>query len=89
MAARLPPLPLPLEPWNQIAKQLDLSPQQKRIVELILCNACDKQIADILDRGKPTVRTHLNRIYRRLNVKDRGELVLLIFRMSHGQCSAQ
>jgi DNA-binding NarL/FixJ family response regulator len=84
----LPPLPLPLKQWNQIAKQLELSPQQKRIVELILRNACDKQIAASLGRGKPTIRTHLDRIFRRLNVDDRGDLVLLIFRMSHGLCSS-
>lgn len=81
---KLPPLPLPLKQWNDIAKELNLSPQQKRIVELILRNACDKQIAAAMGRGKPTIRTHLDRIFRRLEVEDRGELVLLVFRLSHG-----
>ena len=79
----LPPLPLPQKLWNNIARELELSPQQKRIVELILRNACDKQIAIALGRGKPTIRTHLDRVFRRLHVEDRGELVLLIFRLSH------
>jgi DNA-binding NarL/FixJ family response regulator len=81
------PLPLPPRLWNEIARELEFSPQQKRIVELILRNACDKQIAAALGRGKPTIRTHLDRVFRRLEVEDRGELVLLIFRMSHGLCS--
>ncbi len=90
MAPRnLPPLPLPLKLWNQIAKALKLSPQQKRIVELILRNACDKQIAVLLGIRKPTVRTHLDRVFRRLQVEDRGELILLIFRMSHGSCPSE
>lgn len=80
---RLPPLPLSDDLWNVIAAELAFSPQQKRIVELILRNACDKQNASLLGRRRPTIRTHLDRIFRRLNVEDRGELVLLIFRLSH------
>ena len=90
MAPRsLPPLPLPQKLWNQIAKSLKLSPQQKRIVELILRSACDKQIAMMLGIKKPTVRTHLDRLFRRLDLNDRCELILLVFRMSHGACPHQ
>jgi hypothetical protein len=31
----------------------------------------------------PTVRTHINRLFRRLQIADREELILLIFQRSH------
>jgi len=77
----LPP-PLSADQWKRIAKELALPPQQRRIVELILRNACDKQIAAALRIGRPTVRTYLSRIFARLGVSDRLELVLLVLRMS-------
>jgi DNA-binding NarL/FixJ family response regulator len=80
----LPPLPLPPPIWDRIANSLQLPPQQKRIVELILRNRCDKQIAADMQLCRPTVRTYLSRIFSRLQVSDRQELVLLVFRMSHG-----
>jgi DNA-binding CsgD family transcriptional regulator len=77
------PLPLPATQWRRLAKEFGLSPQQKRIVELILCNACDKQIAVAMKLRRPTIRTYLSRIFARLGVNDRLELVLLVLRRSH------
>jgi DNA-binding CsgD family transcriptional regulator len=82
-SANLPPLPLPAEKWNQLIATLKLSPQQTRIVELILRNCGDKQIAAELGLKVPTVRTHLNRIFERLRIEDRGALVLMLFAASH------
>ncbi len=65
--------------WTQIVEALGLSPQQSRVVELILQGMCDKQIAAELRLGVPTVRTHLGRIFQRINVGDRVELVLRVF----------
>jgi DNA-binding NarL/FixJ family response regulator len=79
----LPPLPLPPEKWNQLVATLKLSPQQTRIVELILRNCGDKQIAAELNLKVPTVRTHLDRIFKRLKIEDRGALVLMLFAASH------
>jgi DNA-binding NarL/FixJ family response regulator len=79
----LPPLPLPIEKWNQLVATLKLPPQQIRIVELILRNYCDKQIAAALGLKVPTVRTYLHRIFERLRVSDRLELVLRLFELSH------
>jgi DNA-binding NarL/FixJ family response regulator len=81
----LPPLPIPTGKWIQLVAMLQLSPQQIRIVELILRNCRDKQIAAELQLKVPTVRTHLRRIFDRLGVEDRMELVLLIFAASHGR----
>jgi DNA-binding NarL/FixJ family response regulator len=76
-------LPLPADKWQQIMVSLQLPPQQIRIVELILRNCCDKQIATSLGVKVPTVRTYLHRIFERMGVGDRLELVLRIFAMSH------
>jgi len=55
-----------------------------RIVELILRNRCDKQIAAAMGLKKPTVRTYMQRIFTRLDVSDRVELVLKLCALSHG-----
>jgi DNA-binding NarL/FixJ family response regulator len=80
----LPPLPLPAEKWHALAQELELSPRHKRIVELILRNRCDKQIVADLGIAHSTLRTHITRIFGRLGVSDRVELVLLLFSLSHG-----
>jgi DNA-binding NarL/FixJ family response regulator len=79
----IPDLPLSPEKWQQLMQMLQLPPQQIRIVELILRNYCDKQIAAALGLKVPTVRTYLHRIFERLSVGDRLELVLRLFALSH------
>jgi DNA-binding NarL/FixJ family response regulator len=79
-----PPLPFPPEKWEDIAAGLKFSPTQKTVVELILQNRCDKQIEGELGISHSTLRTHVDRIYRRASVVDRQELMLLLCAMSHG-----
>jgi len=79
----IPDLPLPPDKWRQLLERLQLPPQQIRIVELILRNCCDKQIAAELGLKVPTVRTYLQRTYVRVGVGDRVELILRLFAMSH------
>jgi DNA-binding NarL/FixJ family response regulator len=79
-----PELPLPHALWTQLVETLHLPPQQIRIVELILRNRCDKQIAAALGIKVPTLRTYVQRIYLRMSVSDRQELVLKLFALSHG-----
>jgi len=76
--------PMPRALWTQIAGRLKLPPQQQHIVELILCNYCDKQIAKDMNLKVPTIREYVKRIHSRLDVHDRQELILRIFAMSHG-----
>ena len=84
------PLPLPMSPttWREIAADLALSHQQKRIVELILCGQQDKEIAATLTLSVPTIRTYLRRIFDRCGVDDRLSLVLLIFARAQTLVSA-
>jgi DNA-binding CsgD family transcriptional regulator len=82
-------LPLPNALWMQLVEILQLPPQQIRIVELILRNCGDKQIAAALGIKVPTVRTYLHRIYERLDVNDRQQLVLKLFALSHDLSHSQ
>jgi len=83
-SGRVSPTPFPMDDvtWKSIAKQLALSPQQTRIVELILRGQQDKEIAAELELSIPTVRTYLSRIFDRTEVTDRLKLVLRIFAMA-------
>jgi DNA-binding NarL/FixJ family response regulator len=62
-----------------VARALELSGQQARIVELLLEGMTDKEIAAAMELKFSTVRTYLDRIFLRLGVDDRVELVLYVF----------
>lgn len=68
--------PLDREAWSHAVAALHLSPQQARIVELLLEGKRDKQIAATMGLGLPTVRTYLGRVFAHLRVADRVELIL-------------
>lgn len=74
-----PGAPIDAATWSEVVAALQFSPQQARIVELILCGACDKQIAQCLSLSVDTVRTYLKRIDVRLGVSGRVELVVRVF----------
>jgi DNA-binding NarL/FixJ family response regulator len=77
------PPPLDAKTWAAVAKTLDLSPQQERIVALLLRGMRDKQIAGELGLSVPTVRTYFGRIFLRLGVQDRVELILRVFSIAN------
>jgi len=62
-----------------VVQPLGLPPRQAGIVGLSLQGKRDKQIAALLGLRRATVRTYLSRIFLRLGVADRMELVLCIF----------
>jgi DNA-binding NarL/FixJ family response regulator len=66
--------------WHALAESLRLTPQQEKVVAMLLEGKRDKQIATSLGMSLPTVRTHLSRTFARLNVSERVELLLCIFR---------
>ncbi|MBX3424269.1 MAG: helix-turn-helix transcriptional regulator [Pirellulales bacterium] len=77
-----PKLPCDAATWKRVAERLALSPQQKRIVELILCGKQDRDIAETLGLTVPTVRTYLTRVFARVGVTDRMDLVLQVFALA-------
>ncbi|RIK63123.1 MAG: hypothetical protein DCC65_16350 [Planctomycetota bacterium] len=78
-----------LEPdvWSEVAATLDLTPQQSKVVTLILRGYCDKQIAAQLGLSYSTVRTHLGRLFQRIGAQDRSELILAIFAIAQSAWS--
>ncbi|HEY4309162.1 MAG TPA: LuxR C-terminal-related transcriptional regulator [Pirellulales bacterium] len=74
----LPSLPLDEREWQAVVKSLRLSPQQAKVVRLLLRSAANKQIAFALGISEPTVRTHLERIFSRTGVGDRMELAMRV-----------
>ena len=62
--------------WNEIRTDLALPPRQADIVKHIMHGRSDKQIARQLGITVPTVRTHVTRLFRRVGINDRVELIL-------------
>ncbi len=56
-------------------KHTALSGREKEVVGLIGKGFRNKEIAQKLNISEPTVKTHLNRIFQKLNVKSRSELI--------------
>lgn len=77
-------LPFDAGTWAEIVSLLELSPQQARIVEALLCGMRDKQIARVTGLKVPTVRTYFDRIFRRARVRDRVGLLLRILTLAVG-----
>ena len=73
--------------WAHVVRVLRFSQQQARITELILHAKRDKEIAAALGVNVWTIRTHLSRIFARLDVADRVELLLLVFAVARSQDS--
>ena len=75
------PLPRPLDgrAWGAVVRALALTPQQERIVRLIMRRRGNKQIARELGIALPTVRTYLGRVYRSTGVEDREELIHRVY----------
>lgn len=60
---------------------LSLSDREREVVHLICLGLGDNQMANALGISEHTVGTHLKRIYRRLGVHTRGELVARVGRV--------
>lgn len=65
--------------WCQLNEHLGLPPRQAEITMQILHGKSDKQIARELGISLPTVRTHTRRLFRKLGLNDRVELILYVF----------
>jgi len=66
--------------WAKLVSELSLSPRQEQIVRYLFDGLADKQIALSMEIAVPTVRTHLTRLFSKLHVNDRSELILHVFR---------
>ena len=71
-------LPPPAPPANGRGS-VSLSPREREIVRLVAKGLPNKAIADVLDISLWTVATHLRRIFAKLGVGTRAEMVARIF----------
>ncbi len=56
------------------APKTQLTPQEQKIVDLILENKTNKEIAAQIFVSHSTVKTHINNLYRKLNLQNREQL---------------
>jgi DNA-binding CsgD family transcriptional regulator len=67
--ASLSPLPLSVEHWEAVIGELELSPRQAQIAELMVRGAQLKEIAAILGIKACTVRGQQERMYAKLGIR--------------------
>jgi DNA-binding NarL/FixJ family response regulator len=66
---------------EQLRLSSRFSPRQVEIIGLIAAGASDKEIAARLGISIATVRTHLQRLYRDSDLRNRAEAVNVYWRM--------
>jgi DNA-binding CsgD family transcriptional regulator len=67
---------LPLEAWNQVSALLRLSRRELEVVWGIFDDLKEEAIAHQMGISPHTVNTYVQRIYSKLNVSSRQQLVL-------------
>jgi DNA-binding NarL/FixJ family response regulator len=73
------PLRLSAGDWQRAVAELGFSPQQAKVVGLLLEGKQDKQIAAAMKLRVSTLRTYFSRIFERTGATDRVGLVLQVF----------
>ena len=73
------PLPLPPESSEEVRSRLGLSPREFEIALLLLAGHTEKGTAKALQSRPATVHSHVERIYRKVEVRSRSGLVSKLF----------
>lgn len=63
---------------NEQALLMKLSDRQREVLRLIAAGESNKQISRLLNISAGTVKSHLESIYRRLNVKNRTQAAMMM-----------
>jgi DNA-binding CsgD family transcriptional regulator len=66
--------------WAVLWARLRLSPRERVIARLVLDDTGEEAMADELGIAAATVHTHLMRLYRKVGVSGRPQLVTRLFR---------
>ncbi len=74
--------PMDWQTWMAVIGEMNFTPKQIRIVELVLLGRQDQEIADAINSKLGTVQSHLTRVYQHTNSNGRLGLVLNIFRLA-------
>lgn len=70
---------IPLDAWDHLASDLCLAPRELQVVQGVFDDLKEIAIADDLGISPHTVHTYLERVYRKLRVGSRVELVVRVF----------
>lgn len=65
--------------WSRISSTLRLSSRESQIAFLVLADVTENTIADQLSISKHTVHSHIERLYRKLAIRSRSQLVVKLF----------
>lgn len=72
------------EEWQQICAYLGFTERQAAVLRGVLLGAKDDRIANNLGITCPTVRSHLQRMFKQFEVGDRVGLVVAVFKIFRG-----
>ena len=75
----LPSSHLSNDEWRSIAELLDLSGRQQQVVRCIFDGFDETATAKVLGISCHTVHAHLNRLYKKIHVKSRCEMIVRVF----------
>lgn len=64
--------------WMKVARDLGITTRELQIVQAVFDNLTEKQIPNRLKITEHTAHTHLNRLFKKLSVTTRAELVLRV-----------
>ena len=70
---------LPDATWDVLGTRLNLSPQEGDIVRRLCADEPEASIAHELSISPHTVHSHMERLYRKLGVNSRAQVVLRLF----------
>ncbi|MGO8836137.1 MAG: response regulator [Limisphaerales bacterium] len=62
-------------PAHQPSENMELSPREREVLELLGRGYLYKEIAELLKISRPTVNTYIRRIYEKLHVRSRSQAV--------------
>jgi DNA-binding NarL/FixJ family response regulator len=79
----LPLLPIEPERWRAIINVIELSPQQAKILDLLLRGMDDKEIAPVVGIPQSILRDNIARILARTGSNNRMELATHVLTLSH------
>lgn len=71
-------LPLDDSKWNAVSESLSLSPREVQIIQGIFADDKESTIAHQLGISPHTVHTYVERVYRKLAVNSRVQVVLRV-----------
>lgn len=70
------PAPAPFEPNTTVQKTLGISEREKQVLELLAAGESNKGIAGRLNVSPNTVKTHVAKLYEKLEARRRTEAIV-------------